>query len=380
MAVAPPRRAGTRCGSPAAASASARAARSGRSRPGARPRSRRRGAAGRCGCAGTEPASNTASSRARASRDAAATVTVSGVEGKDPPAAADRLHLARRAFDDRMDDLQRLAGAGPAPAPRPSGRTCWRSSLRAAASLRLMSMVITLQSARRPRRRVTISPAAGAALAPPYPAFSMTIANAIRRLAGPNGANPTNQPCEASPATSAVPVFPAISQGWLRRLRPVPPSTTSRMIAAEQPRGAGIHDRCGLRRGGVSGRFDVGLAQHAVGRDRCGDRRHPQRRRDDLRLPVADLRQRLGDPLIGPRPGRLSCLVSGIRSRLGGVEQRLRAELRRQAARSRRCTNAPPSCMPIVPCGCVSSTSSRTGRPQPGMAAPTRPSGSAPQV
>ena len=34
-----------------------------------------------------------------------------------------------------------------------------------------------------------------------------------------------------------------------------------------------------------------------------------------------------------------------------------------------------PSCMSIVPCGWVSSTSSRTGLVQPGMAAPTRPFG-----
>ena len=33
-------------------------------------------------------------------------------ERKDPPAAANRLHLARRAFDDRVDDLERLPGAG----------------------------------------------------------------------------------------------------------------------------------------------------------------------------------------------------------------------------------------------------------------------------
>jgi hypothetical protein len=60
---------------------------------------------------------------------------------------------------------------------------------------------------------VTISPAAGAALAAPYPAFSMMIAKAIRFVAAPYWAKPTNQLCDGLPETSAVPFFQAIRHG-----------------------------------------------------------------------------------------------------------------------------------------------------------------------
>src|SRR5262249_50039984 len=60
---------------------------------------------------------------------------------------------------------------------------------------------------------LTISPAAVAAVPPPYPAFSIITANAIRLVAGPYGANPTNQLWDGLPDSSAVPVLPAIRQG-----------------------------------------------------------------------------------------------------------------------------------------------------------------------
>src|SRR5262249_51195777 len=60
---------------------------------------------------------------------------------------------------------------------------------------------------------LTISPAAVAAVPPPYPPFSTSTANAIRLVAGPYGANPTNQLWDGLPDSSAVPVFPAIRQG-----------------------------------------------------------------------------------------------------------------------------------------------------------------------
>src|SRR5262245_50825843 len=62
----------------------------------------------------------------------------------------------------------------------------------------------------------TISPAAAAAFAPPYPAFSRMTANAMRLVAGPYGANPANQACDGAPATWAVPVLPAIRPGCAR--------------------------------------------------------------------------------------------------------------------------------------------------------------------
>ena len=61
---------------------------------------------------------------------------------------------------------------------------------------------------------VTIPPAMDAAACPPYPAFSTITAKAMRRVAGPAGANPTNHECDAAPATSAVPVLPAMRDGW----------------------------------------------------------------------------------------------------------------------------------------------------------------------
>jgi len=60
---------------------------------------------------------------------------------------------------------------------------------------------------------VTISPAAGAALAAPYPAFSTMMAKAMCLTAAPYGAKPTNQLCDGLPDSSAVPVFPAIRHG-----------------------------------------------------------------------------------------------------------------------------------------------------------------------
>ena len=101
---------------------------------------------------------------------------------------------------------------------------------------------------------VTISPAAGAALAPPYPAFSITIAKAIRLVAGPYGAKPTNHPCGGLPVTSAVPVLPAMGQAWLSQAAPRAGKHDVAHVPAEPLRVAGAekHVRVSRCRSGAS--------------------------------------------------------------------------------------------------------------------------------
>ena len=53
------------------------------------------------------------------------------------------------------------------------------------------------------------------------------------------GAKPTNQECDGAPATSAVPVLPAISTSWPASDDAVPPVTTRRMARAMRSAAAG---------------------------------------------------------------------------------------------------------------------------------------------
>ena len=238
-------------------------------------------------------------------------------------------------------------------------------------------MGVTFQSGPAAVAAVTISPAAGAALAPPYPAFSMMMAKAIRLVAGPYGAKPTNHPCEGAFDTSAVPVLPAIRPGMV-------PQAAAGAGQDHVAHVAGEHARAVA----ASRNRSVARLRHSV-LLACASREARRRTRSPPpRAPSAAASRR-------HRPGRSrsaeACRaraaahrpcrgVSGIPRRPAVPTSGSGPSLTASCAKYALHEWTKPSCMSIVPCGCVSSTSSRTGRFQPGDLAPTRPSGSRAQV
>ena len=213
----------------------------------------------------------------------------------------------------------------------------------------------------------TISPAIGAAASPPYPASSTITATAIFFFAAPNGAKPTNHACDGRPATSAVPVFPAMRHGLLL--------SVGQCLRA---RHRACSHRAGRRRAAAGTRrawLSSPPAPPAHRAERLRLRWQPPRapcaaasppRRPDRTRLVAGYREDARSSVKAPRQSRV-------------VRRYRAAPWDRHATRVERnthCTSAPrPRAYQWCRAHVVSSTSSRTGRAQPRIRTPTRPSG-----
>ncbi len=149
----------------------------------------------------------------------------------------------------------------------------------------------------------------------------MTIANAIRFcLSEPYGANPTNQPWDGRPDTSAVPVLPAIDHGMTAQAAAGAAGHRVAHVAAELPRGGRVEDGLGLAIPARSSCSTNGARKQAIGGHR---RRRP--------WPCA-----AATP--PPVPARTRPAASAWRTRPSGVRLRRQRDLqsvgeRRRAAR-----------------------------------------------
>ena len=178
----------------------------------------------------------------------------------------------------------------------------------------------------------TISPAAGAAARPPYPAFSMMMANAIL-FVGATVRRKADEPgVRRRLPTSAVPVFPAIRHGWRSRLRPVPVEDgIAHVLRQRAPRRPAKQACvCALSDGRAS---SLRFAKHAAG-PRSPPPPAPSAAASRPRRPG---RSRPAEACRGGgRPMRLESREMPTRRRR--VEQAAAGRARTPAARSRRCT------------------------------------------
>ena len=107
-----------------------------------------------------------------------------GVEREDAAAAAARLHFLHGCLDERVNNLEGLPRAGlneVSDPPIDRARNFRFEVTNSSKNIHALHFPINPASV----AAVTISPAAGAAVAPPYPACSTRIAKAIRFFAVP---------------------------------------------------------------------------------------------------------------------------------------------------------------------------------------------------
>ena len=199
------------------------------------------------------PSANTASKRARDIARRREDRHRDGVERKHPPAAAARLNLRLGRFDDRVNDLERLARSGShesadgaiecAGEPRfeVSGlsqkiHVALLSPLRAAARCGRGADDFASRGRRRDATVAGMLDDDGEC--DPLLRHASTVRTGRTRR---------TSRATSRPETSAVPVLPAIGTGWLRRLRPVPSDDDLAHEAAQPPRGSRIDDGLDLR-------------------------------------------------------------------------------------------------------------------------------------